>query len=358
MTKFEIVEPSEKASFGIIPYLTIPLIKVCTQKCTYCGDGAEMTLSDRRQFATEDVLAWFETALDLGVTKVRITGGEPLIHRDFHLILHTVAAKMSTVLVNTNGTLLERFPTKWDDAPDNCQFVVNYHGATEETYDAVAGTKGHYPIVRRGIERLNRRGYLYRLNAVLNARNFHEIWQIIDYCRELGVNLKIQDVVSVPWAFNEWNDVFVSSAQLERDLEARASHIRDHEYAKAFGTPTKIYTVDGVDITLKSVRNGAQYDVKGICGSCAYFPCHEGVYDMFAFADNSLWACNWVDIAKAPGQTRRDKLAYMIALFQRAQYLPAKERQRSMEAPKTPVAQALEFVDSNSFDIEGVGSAG
>lgn len=356
MPTFDIVEPAEKTANGIIPYLTIPLIKVCTQKCTYCGDGAEMTLSDRRQFATDDVLAWWDAARDLGVTKVRITGGEPLIHRDFRQILHTIAAEAKTVLVNTNGTLLERFPHKWQDAPSNVQFVVNYHGATEATYDAVAGTKGHYATARRGIEELNLRGMLYRLNAVLNAGNAHEIWQIIDYCRELGVNLKIQDVVSVPWAFNEWNEVFVSSAELEAVLEARARHIRDHTYAKAFGTPTKIYDIDGVEVTLKSVRNGAQYDVDGICGDCPYFPCHEGVYDMFAFADNSLWACNWIEIAKAPGLSRKEKLAHMIALFQRARYQPAAEQQRGMAELATPVPQVLEFVDSAAPDIERVGT--
>lgn len=357
MPDFEIIDPATKQTAAITPYLTIPLIKVCTQKCNYCGDGAEMTLSDCRQFATEDVLKWWEAAREVGVSKVRITGGEPLIHRDFHEIMHAIAEDAAIVLVNTNGTLLERFPDKWQDAPSNVQFVVNYHGATEETYNAVAGTKGHYDLVRRGIETLNERGMLYRLNAVLNSANQHEIWQIIDYCRELGVNLKIQDVVSVPWAFNEWDEVFVSSAPLEAEFEAAADRIRDHEYAKSFGTPTKIYSIDGVDVTLKSVRNGAQYDMEGICGDCPYFPCHEGVYDMFAFADNSLWACNWVEIAKAPGMTRKEKLAYMIELFQRASYRQARKQQGSMAGLRMQAPQELEFIDATAPDIEFAGES-
>ena len=349
MQTFPTIRPEQKQAQAIIPYLTIPLIKVCTQKCAYCGDGAEMTLSDRRQFATSDILDWFEAARDLGVRKIRVTGGEPLIHKDFRLLIDTMAPHMDLVLVNTNGTLLLRFPEKWQGAPANCRFVVNCHGATEATYDKVAGTRGHYSVARAGIEMLAARGQLHRLNAVLNAHNAHEIWQIIDYCRELGVNLKIQDVVSVPWAFNQWSEVFVSSEGLERELAARASHVRDHRYAMSFGTPTKIYTVDGVEVTLKSVRNGAQYDVHGVCADCPFFPCHEGVYDMFAFADNSLWACNWIDIAKAPGESRRDKLTYMIALFQRAEFRPATEKMMAMAGRGGAAPQKLEYVDANAL---------
>lgn len=345
MPQFPTTPPDVKQAQAILPYLTIPLIKVCTQKCVYCGDGAEMTLSERRQFATADVLAWHAAARALGVSKFRVTGGEPLIHKDFRMLVHTIAADAEAVLVNTNGTLIGRFPEKWSDAPANCRFVVNYHGATEETYDAVSGTRGHYAVAREGIRLLNGTGRLHRLNAVANIHNLHEIWEIIAFCRELGVNLKIQDVVSVPWAFHAWDGVHAPTIALEQEFERRATTIRDHEYAKSFGTPTKIYTIDGVDITLKSVRNGAQYDMEGICGRCPFFPCHEGVYDMFAFADNSLWACNWTEIAKAPEGSREEKLAYMIALFQRAEYRPARPRSHAMRGMEAPAPHQLGFVD-------------
>ncbi|WP_237107522.1 radical SAM protein [Nonomuraea sp. MG754425] len=325
MTTFDIIPPERKQQESIMPYVTFPLINVCTQKCVYCGDGAEMTLCNTRQFKADDLLDWHRAARTLGVEKFRITGGETLLHRDFHRIVHTVAADASEVLINTNGTLLKRFPKKWKDSPRNCHYVVNMHGATEEVYDRVSATKGYYPVVREGIEMLADAGLLHRLNAVLNRYNQDEIWGIIDICREVGTNLKIQDVVSVPWSFHEWSQVHVDSVKLEQELEARASRVREHKYARSFGTPTKIYTIDGVNVTLKSVRNGSQYDMEGICKSCPFFPCHEGVYDIFIFADNTAWACNWTDIAKARTTPKEDQLAEMIALFQRATYVAARK---------------------------------
>jgi len=330
MTKFAIVSPNEKIENGILPYLTIPLIKICTQKCVYCGDGAEMTLSDKRQFSADDILQWHSTARSLGLTKFRITGGEPLIHTRFRHIVETIAGDAEMVLVNTNGTLMEKFPERWQGLPDNVRFVVNCHGATEETYDVVSGTTGYYETARRGIDLLNAEGKLHRLNAVYNRHNAHEMRDIIDYCRTLGVNMKVQDVVSVPWAFNEWDSVYVDSTPFEDWLGENASAIRDHVYAKSFGTPSKIFTIDGVEVTLKSVRNGAQYDLNGVCKSCPFFPCHEGVYDVFAFADNSLWACNWTKLAQIAEGDRHAKLRYMIDLFQRAEYSPAVREMSTM----------------------------
>jgi len=323
MRDFGLVRASDKIQRKIVPYVTFPIIKVCTQKCVYCGDGAEMTLSDAKQFNTQELLEWHAAARSLGVEKFRITGGEPLLHRDFATILQRVAADAAFVLVNTNATLLKKYRHKWEGAPGNCHFVVNYHGASEAVYDAVSATTGYYDTAREGIEMLAEAGLLYRLNAVVNKHNIHEIWDIIDYCRQLGTNLKIQDVVSVPWAFNEWDSVYVDSAELEREFERRATKRTDHQYSMAFGTPTKIYTINGVNVTLKSVRNGSHYDLDGVCRDCPYFPCHEGVYDLFVFADNTAWACNWTDLAKAPQGSKREQLQYMIELFQRSSYRPA-----------------------------------
>jgi molybdenum cofactor biosynthesis enzyme MoaA len=346
MNSFNVIEPTEKIDRAITPYVTFPLINSCTQKCVYCGDGAEMTLSNTRMFKTADLLEWHVAARSLGVQKFRITGGETLLHRDFRKIIDTVAEDAKEVLINTNGTLMKRFPKKWQGSPGNCRYVVNYHGATEETYDKVSATKGYFGAAREGIEMLADAGLLYRLNAVVNKYNIHEIWDIIDYCREVGTNLKIQDVVSVPWAFNEWNDVHVSSVELENELERRSTRVRDHQYARSFGTPTRIYNIDGVNVTLKSVRNGSQYDTEGICKGCPFYPCHEGVYDVFIFADNTAWACNWTDIAKAKSTDKRAQLEEMITIFRRAEYRPAAERVMRMDMlEELPEHSKLRIID-------------
>ena len=58
MTDFHVIEPEEKIGRGVTPYVTFPLINSCTQKCVYCGDGAEMTLCDTRMFNARMCSSW------------------------------------------------------------------------------------------------------------------------------------------------------------------------------------------------------------------------------------------------------------------------------------------------------------
>lgn len=330
MPKFNLVEPKEKVLRHIKPYVTFPIINSCTMKCQYCGDGGEMSISEISMFDKDDLLEWYNEAIDLGIEKFRITGGEPLLHKDFTEIIHTLARNANVVLINTNGTLLTKHVDKWINSPTNCRYVVNYHGASEETFDKVTRTKGYFNIVREGIEMLASEGLLYRLNIALCQTNYHEIFDVIAYCKKLGCDLKIQDIVSVPWQFEEWNKIYWDTTELEAEFEKRATFIRDHKYAKGFGTPCKVYTIDGVNVTLKSVRNGSHYDMEEVCKDCEYMPCHEGVYDLFVFPNKTSFACNWTNKSRAPQGTKREQLMWLIDVFQRSVYREASGRIKRM----------------------------
>lgn len=323
MNKFELVQPNEKKERGYLPYVTFPIINKCNLRCQYCGSAGEMTLSDEDVFDVEKLQEWVSVAEKIGVQKFRITGGEPLLYPKFRKVIFEIMKNAREVLVNTNGTLLMDYKEKWIDSPANCKYVVNFHAAKEETYDKITGTTGKYQKLKQGIEMLASEQLLHRLNIVICQENYNQLFDVIDYCRSVGTDLKIQDVVSVPWQFNEWKSIYYDTSQIEKELEAKASYIRDHKYARGFGTPTKIYTIDGVNVTFKSIRNGSHYEMDSICNNCKYYPCHEGVYDLFVFPDEKACACNWTNLGKAEGATPEEKLMYLIPKFQNTEYRPA-----------------------------------
>ncbi len=323
MSKFELISPQEKVGRGILPYVTFPIINKCNLHCLYCGAAGEMTLSEDDVFQVEKLQEWVDAAEKLGVQKFRITGGEPLLHPDFRKIIFEVMKNAREVLINTNGTLLMQYKDKWIDSPSNCKYVVNFHASKEETYDKITGTKGNYQVLKQGIELLASEQLLHRLNIVICQENYNQLFDVIDYCRSVGTDLKIQDVVSVPWAFNEWKTIYYDTSEIEEELEKKASYVKDHKYARGFGTPTKIYTIDGVNITFKSIRNGSHYNLDNLCNNCKYYPCHEGVYDLFVFPDDKACVCNWTHIGNASGNTLEEKLADLIPKFQNTQYCPA-----------------------------------
>ena len=317
MSKFELINADEKLERNIIPYVTFPIINKCNLKCQYCGDAGEMTISDRDYFNVDEIKEWVDEAEKLGIQKFRITGGEPLLHPDFKRIIFDVMKNARQVLINTNGTLLLEKEKLWRDSPVNCKYVVNFHGIKEETYDAITGTKGYFGTLKAGIEKLAHEQLLHRLNIVICHENHDELFDVIDYCRSIGTDLKIQDIVAVPWQYNEWESIYYDTSEIEKELEKRASYITDHKYARGFGTPTKIYTIDGVNVTFKSVRNGSHYEMDEICNNCQYYPCHEGVYDLFVFPGGKACACNWTDLGSAKGNTPLEKMQYLIPKFQK-----------------------------------------
>ena len=113
MSKFKLVSAEEKISSGIVPYVTFPIINTCNLKCKYCGSAGEMTISKKDIFKVEELREWVDAAIELGVQKFRITGGEPLLHPDFKEIIFDVLSKAKEVLINTNGTLITQNIDKW-----------------------------------------------------------------------------------------------------------------------------------------------------------------------------------------------------------------------------------------------------
>ena len=323
MNKFELITPEEKINRKILPYMTFPIINTCNLHCKYCGSGGEMTISNSNIFNVEPLEKWVNAACELGIQKFRLTGGETFLHPDFKKIIFEVFKHAKELLVNTNGTLITEKKDLWIDSPNNIRYVVNYHGAKESTYDKITGTKGKYKILKKGIELLANEQLLHRLNIVICKDNYDELFDVIDYCRTIGTDLKIQDVVAVPWQFNEWKSIYYDTSEIEKELEKRSSRITDHRYARSFGTPTKIYTINGVNVTFKSIRNGSHYEMNTICNNCKYYPCHEGVYDLFVFPEGVACACNWTDLGKAKGQTEKEKITYLIEKFQDSTYVEA-----------------------------------
>src|SRR5437660_4047829 len=94
-----------------ISYLRVSITDRCNERCTYC-----MPQELQEWLPREDILSYEETlrliriASDLGVTKIRVTGGEPLTRRDVVSFLRELPAinGIDSIGVSTNGTLLAR----------------------------------------------------------------------------------------------------------------------------------------------------------------------------------------------------------------------------------------------------------
>ena len=102
-----------KDSFGRkFPYIRLSISDVCNFKCGYClPDGYKIDKSDNRSFLNIEEIGRLAKALsELGVSKIRLTGGEPTVRKDFFEIVKILKNETSIkkVVITTNGYHLDQ----------------------------------------------------------------------------------------------------------------------------------------------------------------------------------------------------------------------------------------------------------
>ncbi|RLB81327.1 MAG: GTP 3',8-cyclase MoaA [Deltaproteobacteria bacterium] len=93
-----------------ITYLRLSVTDRCNLRCIYCMPVKDLTLLDHADILTyEEILKLIRVATGVGIKKVRLTGGEPLIRRDFVHLVESVCriARIEDVSITTNGVLLK-----------------------------------------------------------------------------------------------------------------------------------------------------------------------------------------------------------------------------------------------------------
>ena len=91
-----------------LPFLSFPITKFCNFKCLYCGIGGEATASNEKYITLDMIKEYVELGLKKGLTKFRITGGEPFLHPKIKEILEYFSKKGVYCLVNTNASLIKK----------------------------------------------------------------------------------------------------------------------------------------------------------------------------------------------------------------------------------------------------------
>jgi cyclic pyranopterin phosphate synthase len=363
---FEEIKPDIKQRARITPFLTFPLLKACNMFCNYCGEGGELSASMLSQWNYEELIERIYIAHSLGVRKIRITGGEPFLHKHIVPILETLNDLGCYAHINTNGTFIQDHEEVIAKLNSNMHFAVSLDTLNEDKFYLISQTKkkfDYYNKTKTGIHILKKYNRLLRINMVVTTDNIDEVFDMIDFCSEVGCHLKLLDVVSVPLPFGNRQDLHVSFSELENKLREVADFIENHQYARAFGTPCKIYVVNNVRVTTKNTWNGSRYEVDGICKNCEYFPCHEGLYDIFALPDGRVVGCRWSDSSVAatndnhhryePEGDFKAALLQMSDIFRRATYLPRRANEamkphpffvtHSLETAKTSKNQRSEI---------------
>ncbi|WP_460274593.1 GTP 3',8-cyclase MoaA [Celeribacter sp. ULVN23_4] len=198
-----LIDPFARA----ITYLRVSVTDRCDFRCVYCM-AEHMTFLPKKELLTlEELDRMCSTFIGLGVEKLRITGGEPLVRREIMnffngMSRHLESGALQELTLTTNGSQLDRF------AKDLYAAGVRRVNVSLDTLDAEKFARvtrwGRLEQVLRGIDAAREAGLKIKINTVaLKGFNENELFELTDWCAREGMDLTFIEVMPMGDLGNE-----------------------------------------------------------------------------------------------------------------------------------------------------------
>ncbi len=211
-----------------IRHLRISVTSRCNLECVYCHREGENPTG--REMDVEEIATICKAFYDLGVEKVKITGGEPLLRKDIVEIVQEMP-KFKEISLVTNGVYLSKFA--WDLREAGLNRVnVSLDTLKEERHEIITGRRVLKRVVE-GIHSAFEAGLTpIKLNmVVLKGVNDDEIDDILEFSSEFnknGINVILQliEVVNMPDYYFDLSEVEAKFSRIAERVIVRGLHGR------------------------------------------------------------------------------------------------------------------------------------
>ena len=240
--------------------LRISITNRCNVRCFYCHhDGI---IPQSYEMTPDEIYRVAKIAADIGVLKIRLSGGEPLIRNDIVEIvekLETIGFK--DIALTTNGTLLGEYAEQLKSAGLN-RVNVSFDTLNPETYRFI--TKRDYiKNAKEGIKKASEIGlYPVKVNmVVMKGINDHEIWDMFQFCKENNAVLQLIELLKTDYCPD---NSFYDEYHFDMDeVEEELTKIADDVKTRHFMQDRKKYFVEGGEIEVVKPMDNTQF-----CKNC------------------------------------------------------------------------------------------
>lgn len=204
----------------IISYLRISVTERCNFRCVYCMPAEGIQLAPRAHLLTfEEIARVVKVGAKLGLSKIRLTGGEPTVRRDLPDLVAILAAidGINEITMTTNGVLLASLaqPLK---AAGLHRVNISLDTLRPERAAALA-RRDYFEDVLRGIDAARDAGLTpLKLNAVvMRGVNDDELADLVEFAHSKGAQMRFIEYMPMGAArLNEQNKLMTAREMLER----------------------------------------------------------------------------------------------------------------------------------------------
>ncbi|MPT34902.1 MAG: GTP 3',8-cyclase MoaA [Flavobacterium sp.] len=219
-------------------YLRISLTDNCNFRCTYCMPEESISLMPpQKLMQTDEIFSIAKVFTSLGVKKIRLTGGEPLVRKDFTAVVERLSMLPVQLALTTNGMLLDRYKTVLQKS--GIQSVNISLDTLDPAKFLQITQRDQFQKVWDNILMCIDQGIYVKLNIVLiKGFNDDEVFDFINLTKKIPVHLRF--IEFMPFDKNEWNKDKVVHNQLVLESVAQQYELfklRDdkNDTAKKFG---------------------------------------------------------------------------------------------------------------------------
>ncbi|MFT5777224.1 MAG: molybdenum cofactor biosynthesis protein A [Crocinitomicaceae bacterium] len=184
-------------------YLRISLTERCNLRCFYCMPEEGIQLRDKAEFMSgEELLDIAKTFVDLGVKKIRLTGGEPLIKKNAEHIIRELGKLPVELSITTNAVIVDRFIDVFKEAGIK-SVNVSLDSLKEDRFNEIS-RRGYFTNITNNIDLLLKNDFNVKINiVVIKGVNEDEIVDFIEWTRNTPVHVRF--IEFMPFDGNNWN---------------------------------------------------------------------------------------------------------------------------------------------------------
>ena len=241
--------------------LRITITNRCNVNCLYCHHDGMVRSKD--EMTADELYTICKIAKKIGVRKIRLSGGEPLIRKDIVEIVQKIASlDFKDISLTTNGTFLEEYAKDLKDAGLN-RVNVSLDTLNRETYEFIT-KKDYLESAKKGILKAVEVGlYPVKINMVIMKDiNQNEIKEMFKFCRDNDIVLQIIELIE---SENCDDDKFSEDYHYKLDdVEKELADIADDVRERKFMQGRKKYYINGGEIEVVKPVDNAKF-----CAKCS-----------------------------------------------------------------------------------------
>ncbi len=232
-----------------INYLRISVTDHCNLRCLYCSVGSVSHLSRSEVLSYEEIQRVVQIAASMGINKVRLTGGEPLLRADLGRLVRVISQieSIDDISLTTNGTLLSKYAAELKEAGLK-RVNVSLDTMKEDRFKRITGSDGLKEVLN-GIETAKKVGLNpVKINMVV-LRDINDD-ETVNFARmSAGEGWHVRFIEFMPFGTPETGDgSMVSTREIQESIQSLGK--LEPYTGKTDDGPAKYYRLPGAKGTI------------------------------------------------------------------------------------------------------------